>query len=288
MIIEADWCNRRFKVKCVLSMLDFVYLLDKIVSPMSGFFLGALFTYWMWRQQRKEEKVDARFRELTIFSATNNDLTFDLEYYLSMKGVSEGLKRMVEANQGGSEVEMQHFPAKYNKFSCIDKSIFGLINDTKSLNIASFLYNEGDKIKHRFDSIHEKIDPDLQRLILENKGRSSQEYRTLVDSRTREYFDKVCESFLEFSVRRYYLFCRFETIKNLGYHKKDIKRGSSIEAEIDHKSEELMEKCLEGALEKALKSFPEIVEVKESMFSYWENFKEELKRFDRPNESKSV
>lgn len=257
-------------------------LLDKIIPNVTDIFLGTLFgslfgalfvgliSYLIWRWQKRRERIETFLKEIDIFSATNKSIDFALEYYLTMRDVLKGIEEVQRAVESGEGVHIQGFPVKYNDFECIEKSIFNTINNRKTLRIASHVFSGSKQIKHRLDSIHEKYEPVLERLVSEDKGKDSKEYKSLTSSQAREYFDKVCESFLLFSIVRFYLVCRLEVIKDLGYYKKkSIKKESSKEKEIDRKAEERMEE----ELRKFLKKDSGAEEAKDATLACWKELK---------------
>lgn len=261
--------------------LDLMDVLEKVVFPMSGIFLGALLgilsSYLLWRRQRKQEEIDARFKEFTAFFASNSDLSFGLEYCRNMQRT---LSRLCEMKDADKEVTIPLLPAKYGDFLIIDKAIFSVINNTKTFIMASNLYHEGKKTKHRFDSIHEKFGPTIRDLVFKEKGKDSPEYQALINDDSIRTFHNDCKSFEEFAVKQLYLSHRFRAIKMLGYHKKKyIKGKSSAEANIDRQAEKWMEEYLE----KFFEANPNDAYAKESVFSHWRDLKKELKEMDEKN-----
>ena len=245
-------------------------LVQQVILPMSGFFLGALLTYCIWCLQRRAELIQMRLREFTIFSATNSDILLDLEYYLGMKRTQEGMK--VLQKDSNANVYVPAFPSKRSVFLNMDKSIFGVINERKTLALAVHLYSQGEKTKHRFDLIHEQVAPVLQKVVFEGKKEGDTYYDSLTSEGTIGNIDTICESFMNLVVGRVYLSFRLEAIKRLKAHKKEVKEGSDLAKNIDKKSETLTEEHLNRSFDslKTPSDLSEIENAKKYVFSCWE------------------
>ena len=264
-------------------MIDILDFLPRDIILGSFFAVSGSFCLWRW--QRRAEMYSSRSEQYTLFSASNNVLSFDVDHYSFMRCVLEDLKGVrdsIKSGKDSEEIGVQPFPTEMKDFLDIDQSIFGLINDTRSLNILSSLCVDGKRIRYHFESIRRIIEPAFMNSASFGKLKEGGPHcNILTDEVMINNFDVMCGLYMDFIVKKLYLLCRFEVIKTLKYHRKrKIKDGSSAIKKVNAASADKAEDTLNKFFESLQNPADDYKKVKEIAFLHWDKVKQSLEQFD--------